>query len=122
MSADRVWCERPWWRGRSSANDTRGATIGCAPRADAVLAASATASPPCPHRDAVPTIPGPIPHTATSAPCATACISAAAGVTHWRSPSRHGETAIVVSRRWRALSARTASERESGNAPPPSWT
>ena len=121
-SAERVWWDSPRCRGRSSANDTRGATIGSAPSAVATFAASATARPPWPHLDPVPTIPGPIPQTIASAPRLTARVSAAATVTHWRSPSRHGLTAIAVSRSRRAFSARTVSESETGSEPPASCT
>ena len=87
-----------------------------------VFAASATARPPWPHREPVPTIPGPIPQTTTSAPLRAACASADAAVTHCTSPSRQGDTAIAVSSSWRAFRARTVSERDTGSAPPASWT
>ena len=122
MSAERVWCERPRCRSRSSANETRGATTAIPPSARATFAASATASPPWPQREPLPTMPGPIPQTTTSTPRSTPCVRAAATDRHWTSASRQGATAIVVSRSRRALSVRTVSESETGSAPPASWT
>ncbi len=65
-STARVWCETPRWRSRGSASDTRFATTGLPPSAEAAFAASAAASPPWPRPVAVPTMPGPIAQTATS--------------------------------------------------------
>ena len=42
--------------------------------------------------------------------------------THWTSPSRHGAAATATSTSPRAFSARTASESDTGSAPPATWT
>src|SRR6185503_2517137 len=88
----------------------------------AVSTASATESPPCPQGLAVPTMPGPIEQRTASHPCSAAQTKAAAVETHATLPSMHAPTATVVSTSPRSRSARTVSERETGSAPPGTWT
>src|SRR5918994_859018 len=71
-----LWCETPRWRSRASPSETRTARTGRPPSARAAAIATAAAVPPCPSRVPVPTTPGPIAQTATSAPSAHATVSA----------------------------------------------
>ena len=113
-----VWCETPRWRFRSSAPEARTAMTGTPPSASAALAASAAASPPCPKRVPVPTIPGPIAQTATS------CSGARPG--ERRSDRRALDVRVEAGRNRRAspprararAASRTVSESETGSAPP----
>ena len=70
----------------------------------------------------VPTMPGPDRAHDGVEPGAFAQASAEAVETQSTSPSTHAPTATAASSRPRAFSARTASESETGSAPPGSWT
>ena len=101
---------------------SRTARTGRPPSARAAFAASATASPPWPSRDAGPDDAGPDRADDRGEPGARAHASAEATPTHATSPSTHAPAATATSTRPRSFSARTASDSETGSAPPGTCT
>src|SRR5262249_33165444 len=112
----------PGWRSRPSPLETRTASPGAPASADAAFAASAAASPPWPRRDPVPTMPGPIAHTATSNPRPAAQASAEPVVTLSKSPPKQLPAETVAVTKPRVRSTPTVSEGPRGSAPPAACT
>ena len=93
-----VWWLRPWWRGRGSASEVRAATIGRPPRAAAASTIGATSSAVVPRVEPVPTTPGPMATTTTSAPATRTARSSADGTaTASRSPPKAWPAVTVTS-------------------------